>query len=222
MSEVQQTTPTPEAEPSYKRAARLIREKFAALGILATFRAPVPKVQPAPKSTPGEYNKPQPWAHVVFPVMFTRPPRVAAFSQKYKIGTGLAPWKAPKVKAAARLSWGPFGGTNSGGVFYVAQRESLGKSANRYAPHIEAEAAAIACKLAKWAPDPAEIFAHICREGFETRDVAFEDWAWDLGFDTDSREAERIFEACRASWVNALRLVSAADAEEFAMLAGEL
>lgn len=222
MSEAQ-TVPTPEAEPSYKRAARLIRKKFAALGILATFGAPVPKVQPAPKSAPGEFHKPQPWAHVLFPVKFSRAygsSKLRGFSTEYSIGTGLAPWKDARVVNAAQQ------GYFTGAAQFIAERECKvgpGKnSRSRYLPEIEAGAAAQACKIAEWAPDPAEIFAGICREGFEARDVSFEDWAECYGFDPDSREGERIFNACRAQWTNVLRLVSAADAGEFATLAGEL
>lgn len=224
MSEVQ-TVPTPEAEPSYKRAARLIREKFAALGIVATFGAPVPKVEPAPESILGESHKPQPWAHVLFPVEFSRAygsSKLRGFSTEYSIGTGLAPWKdAAVVRAAKMPHFGAF--RDSDALAMIAERECLGRRpGSRYSPEIEAQAAAIACAVAKWSPDPAEIFAGICREGFEARDVSFEDWAEAFGFSTDSREGERIFNACRAQWANVLRLVSAADAEEFATLAGEL
>lgn len=224
MIEAEQTIPTPEAEPEHVRAARLIREKFVALGIVATFSAPAAGVTPAAKPTPGEYNKPQPWAHVVFPVMFTRPPRTAAFSQEYKIGTGLAPWKSPAVKREAGLSH--FGEFSHSAAQYVAEREcKMGSGKNsrtRYLPEIEAEAAAIACKVAKWTPEPAEIFASVCRDGFEARDISFEEWAENFGYGADSREAEKVWNACRQCWTDALRLVSAADAEEFAELAGQL
>lgn len=211
---------TNETEQDYQRAARLIREKFAALGIVATFSTPAPGVTPAEKLSPGSFNKPQPWAHVAFTVMFTRPPRTAAISREYKIGTGLAPWKDPKVRSAARLTFaGPF---SRNAAQYVAERECGIRGGSRYRPEIEAEAAAIACRVAKWTPNAAEIFAGICRDGRDTRDVSFEDWAPEFGYDPDSRKAEKVYNACRQCWADALRLVSAADAEEFAELAARL
>lgn len=223
MSEAQ-TVPTPEPELGYSlRSLDLIREKFAALGILATFGAPVPKVKPAPKSTPGEFHKPQPWAHVLFPVEFSRAygsDRARKFATEYSIGTGLAPWKDARVVNAAQQ------GYFTGAAQFIAERECKvgpGKnSRSRYLPEIEAGAAAQTCKIAKWTPDPAEIFAGVCREGFEARDVTFEDWAQNFGYDLDSREAERVFNLCRDQWAKVLSIVSATDAEEFATLAGEL
>lgn len=218
MSEAQ-TVPTPEVEKDYQRAARLIREKFAALGIVATFGAPVGKVQQPERGC--RYDpRPVGWAHVDFLVTFNKGPR--QFTTNYRIGTGLAPWKDARVMRAVKMPHVSAFRQESA-VLAIAERECLYSGrGDRYSPEMEALAAAIACAVAKWTPDPAEVLAGVCREGFEARDVTFEDWAQDFDYDPDSREAERVFNLCRDQWAKVLSIMSATDAEEFATLAGEL
>jgi hypothetical protein len=47
-------------------------------------------------------------------------------------------------------------------------------------------------------PNPAEVLGRICAEYSEARASSFEDWAWSLGYDSDSRKALRIYEECLA------------------------
>jgi len=68
---------------------------------------------------------------------------------------------------------------------------------------------AILCRIAhkvnfraKWKPDPIEILWAIARDG-DALELAFDDWCSELGYDCDSRRAEKIYRACQD---NALRL----------------
>lgn len=48
-------------------------------------------------------------------------------------------------------------------------------------------------------PDPAEVLASAARNYADARGLTFEDWAASLGYDTDSRKAEKIYDACMAT-----------------------
>ena len=45
-------------------------------------------------------------------------------------------------------------------------------------------------------PEPAEVLASAARDYADARGLTFEDWAGNLGYDTDSRKAEKIYDAC--------------------------
>lgn len=47
-------------------------------------------------------------------------------------------------------------------------------------------------------PKPAEVLACYCRD-FEDSDCAFDEWAGNYGYDTDSRKALATYESCRAA-----------------------
>lgn len=79
----------------------------------------------------------------------------------------------------------------------------------------------IACRLAhewnaktKWTPDPVEVLWAIAHDG-DALESTFEDWAFGLGYDSDSRQAEKIY---RASQDNALRLRRILSADKIQLL----
>jgi hypothetical protein len=45
-------------------------------------------------------------------------------------------------------------------------------------------------------PNPCEVLAHICSESLDCKE-SFEDWAETFGYDSDSRKAESIYNACK-------------------------
>lgn len=47
-------------------------------------------------------------------------------------------------------------------------------------------------------PDPAEVLASAAQDYADARGLTFEDWAGNLGYDTDSRKAEKTYDACMA------------------------
>jgi hypothetical protein len=52
-------------------------------------------------------------------------------------------------------------------------------------------------------PKPAEVLGRVCAEYLDARGTSFEDWASNLGYDSDSRKAERIYQEC---WDNEAKL----------------
>lgn len=46
--------------------------------------------------------------------------------------------------------------------------------------------------------EPAEVLASAARDYADARGLTFEDWAGNLGYDTDSRKAEKTYDACMA------------------------
>jgi hypothetical protein len=52
-------------------------------------------------------------------------------------------------------------------------------------------------------PKPAEVLGRVCAEYLDARGTSFEDWANNLGYDSDSRKAERIYQEC---WDNEAKL----------------
>lgn len=50
----------------------------------------------------------------------------------------------------------------------------------------------------KGSPKPAEVLACVCRDYYDTKGVSFEDWASNLGYELDSRKAEKVFNTCLA------------------------
>jgi hypothetical protein len=67
---------------------------------------------------------------------------------------------------------------------------------------IEARIALLYALHHKWKPDPIEILWAIARDS-DALEMVFDDWASELGYNTDSRKAEAVYRACQD---NALRL----------------
>jgi hypothetical protein len=55
-------------------------------------------------------------------------------------------------------------------------------------------------------PNPAEVLGRICSEYLEASETPFKDWAWSLGYDTDSVRARGIYDQCLAHDENLSRL----------------
>ena len=79
-----------------------------------------------------------------------------------------------------------------------------------------AQIASRAAFKANWTPDPIEILWAIARDG-DALESTFEDWASDLGYDADSRKAEKVYRACQD---NALRLKKILSADKIELLKG--
>lgn len=58
-----------------------------------------------------------------------------------------------------------------------------------------------------WAPDPVEVLWSIAREG-DALDLTFEDWCLNLGWDADSRRAEKIYKTCQSNLIRLKRILS--------------
>lgn len=89
-------------------------------------------------------------------------------------------------------------------------------STDRRKSYIECWAALAAIRRTRWTPDPIEILWAIARDG-DALESTFEDWASELGYDTDSRKAERTYRACQE---NCLRLKKILSADQIQILRG--
>lgn len=70
---------------------------------------------------------------------------------------------------------------------------------------------------AKWTPDPVEILWAIARDG-DALQSTFKDWCSDLGYETDSRKAEKIYRACQDNALRLRKILSADKIQEIAQL----
>lgn len=165
------------------------------------------------------------WPHVAFTLIFKR--ETVSVSQEWRQGIGIGiDWKA------ARKQY--FDGANFTGRSYTFAKGidanggpatlntlAAGKTpAAKYA----AETAAIAAVVATFQgvkPSPAEVLASMAQDGAALLQT-FEDWASEYGYDTDSREAERTYNACADCGRNLRKLLSAADIDKLAEWAGRL
>jgi hypothetical protein len=73
---------------------------------------------------------------------------------------------------------------------------------------VDCRAALEAARRAKWTPDPIEILWAIARDG-DALESTFEDWAYDLGYDADSRRAEKVYRACQENGFRLRKILSA-------------
>jgi hypothetical protein len=63
----------------------------------------------------------------------------------------------------------------------------------------------LACRVPY--PQLADIFYSLVMDASAIDHIIFEDWAESFGYDADSREAEKIYNACRESGVNLIKLI---------------
>ena len=72
-------------------------------------------------------------------------------------------------------------------------------------------------------PDPAEVLGRVCADYMSAKNVSFEEWADDFGYDQDSRKAYRIYEDCQALGLKLRALgLTSAQIERFGALANML
>lgn len=67
-------------------------------------------------------------------------------------------------------------------------------------------------------PDPLDVVFSLLSDIRDVEDREFEDWAGDMGFDPDSRKAERVFEACRETLANMRNLFTDLEMEDLQTL----
>jgi len=74
------------------------------------------------------------------------------------------------------------------------------------------------CRTQPKRPDPLEVLHSISRDYVSTVNVSFENWCSEFGYDTDSKKAEEIYNACRETGLRLLNLISVQDMEAIASL----
>lgn len=127
-------------------------------------------------------------------------------------------WRTNKTQASA-ISFDYFTGSGCGPKptqkqFYdaVASFPGFPKSSD-----VECRAALVAATKANWKPDAIEILWAIARDG-DTMEMTFEDWANELGYDVDSRKAEKVYRACQDNALRLRKILSAEQVKEVASL----
>lgn len=190
--------------PDYEVAQKEAEELFNALGIAATCSDP----QPGTEQRKGS----EPWHHLFFVLSFVR--GAVAISAEWRAGLGLPKWeRATDAQIRGAFGWSSLSddltGKRPGGqVLRMAGRTAEGRAG-----------LAKLAKLLGYAPAPWEVLTGVCRDG-QALYQTFEDWAADYGYDSDSREAERVYNGCCEAGRKALRLVGRENMDKFAELAG--
>lgn len=141
------------------------------------------------------------WQAIAFNLTFSSGRQ--AFGMVYKMGIGHVKVKVPKSSADGRdltLNW-PQG-----------ERELLntwiGKPNSQFRD--KNLQLAVAVKLAQYQrvkPSSVEVLASVCAEAIEATESTFEDWCATFGYDEDSRQAEKTFDACRKPYAELLALI---------------
>jgi hypothetical protein len=188
--------PTTSEKPDYQLAAEELQALFNAQNLTTEvygLRADV---------TDGD----KPWVHVACVVSFLRAGKFVG-SLDWKMGIGLIDWKKVRFPLGSDL---------------LAARDAMIRLAN-LTPETQRKLAAAALPHFKARVNPAEVLATACWDGEDARGQSFEEWAENLGYDTDSRKAETIYLACQTAGTVARRILgTAALVSQFAGLAGRL
>jgi hypothetical protein len=72
------------------------------------------------------------------------------------------------------------------------------------------------------APIAEEVLGTLCADASEAHNHSFEDWASNLGYDTDSRRAERIYLQCCASFHDLAHMLGEDNVRKLAELSAKL
>lgn len=197
-----------ESLQDYQIAAQELAALWASLGLTAEITG----AHAAVDEDSGEKG----WAHVAVTVTIARPlvigkHKEARASFDWKMGTGLVKWA--DIAKRAKYSRGP-----------TAQREAeeMARYGSRLSAKDQARIAGQHLSAFVKAVNPAEVLARCCADGLEASGTSFDDWASNLGYDTDSRKAEAIYLACQESGTKARKLVDGATFTKLAELANRL
>jgi len=196
-----------EPEDAQAEAFRIMTEA----GITAEVSAPVGAVDKP------DHNEGKPWPHLAYTVSFSKERMRAPVVLAYKIGIGHVKrefWQRTEkqdgfaVGQRVRLTVDEW---NAARRYCVAGRTQL---ENFLAPAAAKIASGYKLSLIR----PQEVLACYCEESLEASETPFEEWAENLGFDADSRKAEKIYNECRDSLPRMLSLLSRENVERMAEL----
>ena len=153
---------------------------------------------------PGDKKTGEPgWLHFAFAVTVKRAGRPAAIETPYRLGVGHV-----KLPAAPTFET----------LYAVGDRSKTEnildalRRGKRIRPEYEREERAIygaAARKQGLAPKPADVLHSLISDGDAYFDsLTFEEWAGNLGFDTDSRNAEAMYRACDETGRHLARMFS--------------
>jgi hypothetical protein len=180
----------------YNQAEETINDLFKSCCVVADLGRPFGEVR--------DNN----WPCVSFNIEFTND-RGASFKTKYSMGIGLFNLKKNR-RAKALLN--------------MDQRKMFDNlienpSANYVDKQLIAETVASVARITKQRPNPATVLASCCEDGLRAYDTRFEEWAFDFGYDPDSRKAEKIYDTCRHQYFECLDLIGRENVERMSELA---
>lgn len=157
---------------------------LASLGVTMEASAPSAGVDKAD----GKEGKA--WPHIAYTVTLSRNGKVF-WSGPYKLGVGHV--ALPKTVLEVRKA---IGCLHSDALAHKVEVASKGRTVT-YTPEIEAGIAAYLARTQKVSPTLLDVFNSLLSDGspeFDAED--FEGWAGNFGYDTDSRKAFGIYQAC--------------------------
>jgi hypothetical protein len=150
------------------------------------------------------------WQHIAWRVEFSSPR--GKFSTSYKQGIGHLP--AGMVPQGGRYTIDQLErikfALSTGMVPHKNCNANLGAASMRYG----------AKPLAK--PDAADVVSSLILDAGAADYATFEEWAGDYGYETDSRKAEAIFNACRNTALDLIRVFGAGVVEQLKPIAQEM
>ncbi len=149
-----------------------------ALGITATVSAPLPDVR-------------DDWPNIRYQVTFSKGAR--NYSTEYHLGVGHVNWKAYRDRSC---NLGGFT-TDEQTAIYTIQSNPGAVLKNK---ELWASAAAKLAKEQKVSPKPLEVLGCVCREVIEAHSESFDGWCGNLGYESDSIKALRIYEDGTANY----------------------
>lgn len=124
-------------------------------------------------------------------------------SFEYFVGFGQLNWNESRVKRASHIH---FSQDQASVIELGSKRWDLRDKS------LLASTALAVARITKFTPDPLEVLACIARDG-DAQDTLFEDWCSEMGYDTDSRKAEKTYNACRDNFLKLRKLLSAQDCQ---------
>lgn len=138
----------------------------------------------------------------------------AKFSTPYSLGIGHVDYKRGWKNSEAFLFSAPL---------RLSSDENAALNTMYSKPHAILKDKALAASLAgKAAPNAAEALATCCRDAIKATESTFEEWAGNLGYGTDSRRAEKIYNTLRDTFAPLLALCGRETMAQLSALSCEL
>lgn len=187
----------------YKEAAMEVERLYKETGITAKVHGWVPMVR-------YENSINYDWPRLHFTIIFYDKDGYAKEVVEYSMGLGL--FKLPS-KITPRL-WG-FTDDNEA-MFHAMKEKPYADFKNK---QLQAETVAKVAKFTNQGPNVAQVLSCVCSEGLEAASYqSFENWASNLGYNEDSREAERVYNKCKEQYYKVNKLLTQEQIERFAEL----
>lgn len=183
--------------PEYEIAQENCSSLFVELGIACEISKPFPMVLDT-------------WPCIAYDMTFIK--GNARFKVEYHLGVGHVKYPNTNSLLSYRLT------LDEEACLRTKQRNP---SANMKDKQLEASLAVKLATIQKVQPVPSEVLATVAREGLEVMQQDFEEWASNLGFDSDSIKAKGIYDTCTENYRKLLKILNHEQVEKFADYASQ-